>query len=117
MKKSIIAVFSVSITAGTLYLGYSQLKAYLIKKLVNTWQNKSKEQNKELGKATINHLKEELDKLFIWELTWLNTYSTKAFAHAPASELSSLRAKLNDKKIFEKADLKAIDPLFSNSNQ
>lgn len=111
MKKSIIAVFSVSITAGTLYLTYSQVKAYLIKKMVSTWQEELKKQNKELTDEQQKYLKEELDKLYIWEVKWLNSYSVKKLAHAPENELKPLLTKLKDKKITDRADLKTVDTL------
>jgi|GEM_PF-4429408 len=118
MKKSIIAVFSVSITAGTLYLTYSQLKSYLIKNMVNNWQEELKKQNKEkLTDGEMKHLKDELDKLYIWEVKWLSAYSAKVLAHAPEREIAPLLAKLKDKNIRGRIDLKAVDLLlFGQTN-
>ncbi len=111
MKKAVIAVFSVSLTAGTLYLTYSQVKAHMIKKLVSSWEAETKKQNKELSADQVKYLKEELDKLYIWEVKWLAAYSAKALARVPEKELAPLIAKLKDKKILDKTDLKAVDVL------
>ena len=111
MKKALIAVFSISITAGTLYLTYSQLKDYLIKKLVKSWIEETKKQKKELSEEQIKQLKEELDKLYLWEVKQLASYSEKVIQRAPEKEISPLIAKLKEKKILEKADLKAVDTI------
>ncbi|MBS1635359.1 MAG: hypothetical protein JST26_05505 [Bacteroidetes bacterium] len=111
MKKAIIAVFSVSITAGTLYLTYSQVKAFMIKKLVSSWQKETKKQNKELTSDQVKHLSEELDKLYLWEVKWLSAYSAKALVRAPEKEITPLLNKLKEKKILDKVDLKAVDVL------
>lgn len=117
MKKNIIAVFSVSITAGTLYLTYSQVKSYLIKKMTTTWQEEMKKQNKELTNEQVKHLKDELDKLYIWEVKWLSAYSTKVLSQASEKEISPLLTKLKDKNIPGKIDLKAVDILlFGQTN-
>lgn len=111
MKKSIIAVFSISLTAGTLYLTYSQVKAHMIKKLVSSWEAERKKQNKDLAPDQLKHLKEELDKLYIWEVKWLANYWAKARVRAPEKELLPYLNKIRDKKIRDKADLKAVNIL------
>lgn len=111
MKKAIIAVFSVSLTAGTLYLTYSQVKSFLIKKLVDLWQGEAKHKNKELSEDQLSYLKKELDKLYAWEIKRLSSYTGKVLAKAPEKELAPLIEKLKEKKILERADLKAVDVL------
>lgn len=111
MKKALIAVFSISLTAGTLYLTYSQVKDYFIKKLVKSWVEESKKQKKELNEEQIKQLKEELDKLYLWEVKLLANYSEKAIGGASEKELAPLIAKLKEKKIMEKADLKSVDTI------
>lgn len=111
MKKALIAVFSISVTAGTLYLTYSQLKDYFIKKLVKSWVEETKKQKKDLNEEQIKQLKEELDKLFLWEVKQLANYSEKAIQHAPEKEIAPMIAKLKEKKILEKANLKAVDTI------
>lgn len=111
MKKSIIAVFSFSLTAGTLYLTYSQVKAHMIKKLVSSWEAETKSQNKSLTTDQVKHLKEELDKLYIWEVKWLSAYWAKVRVRAPEKELLPYLDKIKDKKIRDRVDLKAVDTL------
>ncbi|MGQ0827920.1 MAG: hypothetical protein ACT4ON_05960 [Bacteroidota bacterium] len=108
MKKALIAVFSISITAGTLYLTYSQVKSMFINKLVKSWIEEAKKQKKELSEDIIKQLKEELDRLYLWEVKYLMSYSSKVLAKAPKEETEPLLAKLKEKKINDKADLKAI---------
>ena len=108
MKKALIAVFSISLTAGTLYLTYSQVKSLFINKLVKSWAEEAKKQNKELEEAIIKQLKEELDKLYLWQVKQLMTYSNKVLAKAPKEETEPLLAKLKEKKVTEKLDLKAV---------
>ena len=106
MKKTIIAVFSVSLTAGTLYLTYSQVKDYLIKKLVKSWKEEAKKQSKELEEE---FLKKELDKLYLWEVKQLSTYSEKFIHKASDKIIVELFKKLKEKKIPEKANLKSLE--------
>lgn len=115
MKKALIAVFSISLTAGTLYLTYSQVKALLINKLVKSWIEEAKNQKKELTEEVVKQLKEELDKLYLWEVKQLMNYSVKVLASAPKKETEPLLAKLKEKKIIEKADLKAVAGIISFS--
>lgn len=109
MKKALIAVFSISITAGTLYLTYSQVKDYFIKKLVKSWTAEATKQKKELSEQQIKQLKEELDKLYLWQVKQIANYSDKLLQGSPANETAPLLAKLNEKKILEKVNLKAIE--------
>jgi hypothetical protein len=113
MRKALIAVFSVSLTAGTIYLTYSQVKSLFINKLVKSWIEETKKQKKELSEEIIKHLKEELDKLYLWQVKQLMSYSSKILNNAPKAETEPLLAKLNEKKIFEKADLKAVAGILS----
>ena len=108
MKKALIAVFSISLTAGTLYLTYSQVKSMFINKLVKSWMEEAKKQKKELSEDIIKQLKEELDKLYLWEVKYLMSYSAKVLGSAPKEETEPLLMKLKEKKITEKADLKAV---------
>lgn len=111
MKKALIAIFSISVTAGTLYLTYSQLKDYLIKRLVKSWTEEAKKQKKELNEEQIKQLKEELDKLYLWEVKLLAKYSEKAILRAPEKEIAPMIEKLKEKKILERADLKPVDTI------
>lgn len=111
MKKALIAVFSISLTAGTIYLTYSQVKSMFINKLVKSWIEEAKNQKKELSEEQIKKLKEELDKLFLWEVKQLANYSDKAIKRAPEKEIAPMIEKLKEKKILEKADLKAVDTI------
>lgn len=113
MKKALIAVFSISLTAGTLYLTYSQVKSMFINKLVKSWMEEAKKQKKELSEDIIKQLKEELDKLYLWEVKQLMGYSNKVLANAPKEETEALLEKLKEKKIPEKADLKAVAGIIS----
>lgn len=115
MKKALIAVFSISLTAGTLYLTYSQVKALFINKLVKSWMEEAKKQKKELTEEVAKQLKEELDKLYLWEVKQLMGYSVKVLANAPKEETQPLLTKLNEKKIPEKANLKVVAGIISFS--
>lgn len=111
MKKTLIAVFSISVTAGTLYLTYSQVKEYFIKKLVKSWEEEAKKQNKELTDTQVKQLKDELDKLFLWEVKQLANYSEKAISRQPEAIIEPMIKKLKERKILEKANLKAVDSI------
>lgn len=115
MKKALIAVFSISLTAGTLYLTYSQVKAMFINKLVKSWVAEAKKQKKELSEEVIKQLKEELDKLYLWEVKQLMNYSVKVLANSPKEVTEPLLKKLKEKKITEKADLKTVTDIISFS--
>lgn len=117
MKKTLIAVFSISLTAGTIYLTYSQVKSLLINKLVKSWEEEAKKQQKELSEDAVKKLKEELDKLYLWEVKKLMSYSSKVLANAPKEETEPLLAKLIEKKISERADLKAVAGIISFSEK
>ncbi|MFY9308552.1 MAG: hypothetical protein WAQ28_05805 [Bacteroidia bacterium] len=117
MKKALIAVFSISLTAGTIYLTYSQVKSMFINKLVKSWVEEAKKQKKELSEGVVKKLKEELDKLYLWEVKKLMSYSSKVLASAPKEETEPLLAKLNEKKIPEKVDLKAVEGIISFSEK
>lgn len=117
MKKALIAVFSISLTAGTLYLTYSQVKSMFINKLVKSWIEEAKKQKKELSEDIVKKLKEELDKLYLWEVKQLMNYSVKVLANAPKEETEPLLAKLLEKKITDKADLKAVAGVISFSEK
>jgi hypothetical protein len=83
MKKALIAVFSISLTAGTIYLTYSQVKSMFINKLVKSWVEEAKKQKIELSEDAVKKLKEELDKLYLWEVKQLMNYSSKVLTNAP----------------------------------
>jgi len=105
MKKTIIAVFSVSLTAGTIYLSYSQLKGFFIKKLIRLWKEAAAKQNKQLNEIYING---ELDKLYLWDVKILITYSQKIMQDVSEKEREELRSKLKEKQLLEKADLQSL---------
>lgn len=111
MKKALLAVFSISLTAGTLYLTYSQVKLLFINKLVKSWEEEAKKQKKELSEKQIKKLKEELDKLYLWEVKGLMNYWAKVLSNAPKEETEPLLEKLQEKKILEKADLKSVEEI------
>jgi hypothetical protein len=111
MKKALIAVFSISLTAGTIYLTYSQVKSLFINKLVKSWAEEAKKQKKELGETIIKQLKEELDKLYLWQVKQIMSYSSKVLANAPKEETEPLLAKLKEKRILEKVDLKPVNTI------
>ena len=107
MKKSLVAVFSISVTAGTLYLGYDQLKRLLIKRFVKSLQVEALKKGKEIP---VEKLKEELDRLFLWDLRLLEKLLQKINA-GQNSEISILRKKVKQKRLLDKADLKSIEDL------
>lgn len=109
MKKALLAVFSISLTAGTIYLTYSQVKVLFINKLVKSWAEEAKKRKKDLTEEVIKQLKEELDKLYLWEVKQLMSYSVKVLANASKTETQPLLAKLKEKKIPDKVNLKAVE--------
>lgn len=111
MKKALIAVFSVSLTAGTLYLTYSSFKNYLIKKLTKSWVEESKKQKKELNDEKLKQVKEELEHLNVWELKLLANYSQNAIRGAPEKDIAPILSKLKEKKILERANLKVVETI------
>lgn len=116
MKKALIAVFSVSITAGTLYLTYSQIKDYFIKKLVKSWEQETKKQKRELSEEQIQQLREELGKLYLWEVKQLANYSEKVIHRIPEKEIAPIISKLREKKILDKINLQLVNPILKAYN-
>jgi len=104
MRKNLLAVFSVSITAGTLYFSYLQLKEYRIRKLLSLWRSKQA-----LNTVEARHLTEELRKLSFIDLGLLKEYADKKRKKGEQSELEILASKIKEKKILARADLSAIE--------
>lgn len=103
MKKSILAVFSISITAGTIYLGYDFLKQRRIKKLCEDL----------LALAVVKHLplkegdlKPQLEKLYSWDIRLLQKL-TSAIANQP-DQVNELREKVEVWKVKKRADLRLL---------
>lgn len=88
-----------------------------INKLVKSWVEEAKKQKIELSEDAVKKLKEELDKLYLWEVKQLMNYSSKVLTNAPKEEIEPLLAKLKEKKIPEKADLKAVAGIISFSEK
>lgn len=105
MKKSLVAVFSISITAGTIYLGYDQLKRLLIKRFVKNLELEATKKGKEIQPEKLT---EELDKLFLWDLRLLDKLLQKSIS-GQSPELAVLKEKIKQKRLTEKADLKSIE--------
>ncbi len=105
MKKSLVAVFSVSITAGTIYLGYDQLKRLLIKRLIKSLDMEAAKKGKQVP---AEKLKEELDKFYLWDLRLLEKLIQK-IGTGPDKEVAVLREKVKQKRLLEKADLKSVE--------
>ena len=116
MKKALIAVFSVSLTAGTLYLAYSSFKDFLIKKLMKVWIEESKKQKKELNDEQLKQVKVELDKLSLWEVKLLGNYTQKVIRGAPEKDIAPIISKLKEKKILERANLKVVETILFGNN-
>lgn len=108
MKKTFITIFSISITAGTVYYGYSKFKEFTIKKLVATWKKQSGSTPTPLTEEQQAKLQSELDKLFAWDLQLLVKLTSKIQNNAPDREKGIIGKKLIAKKIFEKADLSSV---------
>ncbi|HSH64711.1 MAG TPA: hypothetical protein VLB84_02705 [Bacteroidia bacterium] len=107
MKKTLITIFSISITAGTVYYGYSKFKEFTIRKLVATWTKQLLDTNP-LSEEQQKKLQLELDKLFVWDLQLLVKLTSKIVEKVPESDKAVIGKKLVAKKIFDKADLKAV---------
>lgn len=108
MKKAIIAVFSISLTAGVCYLTYSQLKDFFINKLLAALIVQGKKKNIPFDEKQIRI---EFDKLFIWQVKLLLAYYTKAISGGTEKEISPLIEKIKKQKIRERINLTSIDAL------
>lgn len=111
MKKSLVAVFSISITAGTIYLGYDQLKRLLIKRLVKAIEAEAVKKGKQ---TPAEKLKEELDRFYLWDLRLLEKLLQKISA-GQSNDIAVLKEKIRQKRLLEKADLKSIEELMLNT--
>ncbi len=111
MKKSLVAVFSISVTAGTIYLGYDQLKRLLIKRLMKAIEAAAVKKGKQ---TPAEKLKEELDRFYLWDLRLLEKLVQKISA-GQSNEAVVLREKIMQKRLLEKADLKSIEDLMLNT--
>lgn len=112
MKKSLVAVFSISVTAGTIYLGYDQLKRLLIKRLV---KNLDVEAAKKGKQVPAEKLKVELDKFYLWDLRLFEKLIQK-LGSGDDKEIKALREKVKQKRLLEKADLKSIEEFILTTN-
>jgi hypothetical protein len=108
MKKTLIAIFSVSVTAGTIYYGYSKFKEYTIKKLVATWAKAQANTLSALNEEKQEKLRSELEKLFAWDLQLLVKLTSKIQNNTSDTEKAVTGKKLIERKIFEKADLSDV---------
>jgi hypothetical protein len=107
MKKTAIALFSVSITAGTVYLIYGQVKGQMINNLLESWKAEAQKQNKPIDEAA---LKKELEeKLYAWDVGLLSSYSKKVVKQEPEEKLKPQMDKIEKRKLLEKADLKSLE--------
>lgn len=109
MKKTVLALFSISLTAGTIYFTYSKVKDYYIKKLVSSWLEAAKKQEVPLDEK---YLTEQLDKLTLLQIRVLSVYWAKSLLDLSKAELEPYAIKLRTGKIMEKADLSSLKPLF-----
>jgi hypothetical protein len=108
MKKTLIAIFSVSVTAGTAYFGYLKFKEFTINKLVKSWTDAQANTLRSLTSDQQKKLKSELDKLSLWEIKPLAALTFKIQNDASETEKAAIGKKLVERKIFEKADLSDV---------
>jgi hypothetical protein len=107
MKKTAIALFSVSITAGTVYLLYEQVKSQLIKMTMELWKAEAKKQNKTFDETA---LKTEMEnQLYAWDINLLANYTKKVIKQKPEQELKPYLDKIEKRRLLQKADLKALE--------
>jgi NTP pyrophosphatase (non-canonical NTP hydrolase) len=106
MKKTMIALFSISITAGTTYWAYGKLKSSLIRKLIKQWGEQAEKKQVKLDEKT---LKDEVNKLYLWDVMLLINYTEKVIQAAPSDQLSKLKEKIEKRKIKQTANLKSLD--------
>lgn len=103
MKKSILAVFSISLTAGTIYLGYDLLKQRQIKKLSNDLLTLAVVKQRSLNET---ELKQQLEKLYSWDIRLLQKL-TNAVSNQP-DQVKELQDKAEDWKVKKRADLRLL---------
>ena len=106
MKKALPLIFSISITAGTICLGYVKLKAHSVKKLLESWLHESKKFNKTLD---VPYLTKEVEKLNLLDIHLLKSYTRKASQNAPVADLKSALEKIQKRKILQRVDLKSLE--------
>ena len=108
MKKTLITIFSISITAGTVYYGYSKWKELTIRKLIASWTKQLGGTPSQLSEEQQTKLQSELDKLFAWDLQLLVKLTSKIQNKASDNEKAIIGKKLIAKRIFDKADLSSV---------
>ena len=106
MKKTLLAVFSVSITAGVICLTYAQAKEFYISRILKLLKQKK---GSELSEEETKQFKEEADKLWLWEIRLVHKYVTRRSQGASDAELTQLKERMDKKKILEKINLKIIE--------
>lgn len=111
MKKSLVAVFSISITAGTIYLGYDQLKRLLIKRFIKNLEAEAVKKGKVIP---AEKLKDELERFYLWDLRLLEKLLQK-ISDGQDKEVVALKEKVKQKRLLEKADLKSIEDFMLNT--
>ena len=110
MKRSLIAAFSISVTAGTIYFGYDQLKQVLIKRLLKQLDSLAAKTDKKLNR---NQLQVELDKLYLWDLRLMDKL-LQTISRGNKPEATALRDRVTEKQLLKKADLKSIEEYMLN---
>lgn len=101
LNKTALAIYSVSLTAGTVYLVYLQFKNRLVKQLMKLVRGEADKQQKVINET---YLLDELEKLHYFDIHLLYVY-TKAKIMNDKKKEEDLRKNLEEKSIFIKAEI------------
>jgi hypothetical protein len=116
MKKKLVVLFSVSITAGTIYFSYLQLKQLMINSLLKLWTAELKKSEIEFKPTELSKLKDELQQLNVIEINLIKSYSLKKIHNSSKNEMRELYGKLIKGKILEKVDLTVVKSILFSTN-
>lgn len=101
LNKTALALYAVSLTAGTIYTVYLQFKDRLMKQVMKLWR----EQAEKAGKAIKEpFLLDELDKLHYLDINLLYSYSKAKIINDKQKE-EELKVKLEKKQILRRAEI------------
>lgn len=105
-----MALFSVSVTAGTTYLVYTAIKMSMIKKLVALWAYLGQKENgTQLDQLA---LRKRLEVLYVWDVKLLlRLYETFVSQGANSKETQALKLKVTQRKIPLQLKEDSIDTL------
>jgi hypothetical protein len=105
MNPKVIALFGVSVTAGSCYVAYILLKGHTITQLIKSWKEAADKKQKTIDETK---LKTELDKLSLSDVRLVGRISAAYLKGADQAVMTALASKARARDLFQKAKLDSV---------